>query len=144
MDFVGSDADLVQNMAHLGEPCGSGEQELAKVALAGQDAFAALLQGVVVEGEHRLVGGAVEGAEVGKDHAFGDRLIAGAEQAALGALDAGDAVHPALGFQHGADAHRGVGVQEVIATAHFDPIEQVENGGQGGRFARLVRPVDDV
>ena len=47
-------------------------------------------------------------------------------------------------FERRADPHRRVGMQKGVVALRLDAEQQVEEGREGGRFAGLVRAVDDV
>ena len=139
---LGPDAD--EASAQFGEARAGREEQLAEVALAGQDALATGLKRVVVEREHGPVGVAVDAAEFAGQKGFGDRLVPAVEQAVLRALDAHEVLRAAGEIERGADPHRRIGMQEVEPALRPDAEEEIEDGGQRGRLAGLVRPVDDV
>ena len=60
---VGLGPEIEKAPAEIGEACACGEKQFAQIAFAGEDAFAARLQRLIVERKHRVVGVPVEAAE---------------------------------------------------------------------------------
>jgi len=139
---VGGGAEFGQRLAKSGEAGAGGEQQLAEVAFALQDCFAAFFQCVVIERKHGAVGGrTVDAAELRAEEKFADRPAFAVEQVFLDP----DQLMPVAGpFERGTDAHCRVLVLELVGGFLFDAEQQVEKGGEGGGFASFVRAVDDV
>ena len=80
---------------------------MAQIALAGENTFAALFEGLVVEREHGAIGVAIDAAEFAADARF--RGLGGRrrQQAVLRSLDASKLFRFAAEFQSSADPHGG-------------------------------------
>ena len=137
-------ADPDQPLGEIPQTGAGRKQQFAQVATAGEDAFTALLKALVIERKHGLVAVAVEPAKTCQQRAVGDGLIAVVEQAVLLPLDTGEFLGLSIDLHAGADAHVGVGVEEIVAALRANPEQQVEPGTEQRRFSRLVRAVDNV
>ena len=62
---------------------------MAQIALAGEDAFSAGLERLVVETEHRLVRVAIETSEFSEKHGIGNGIVGIVQQAVLREFDPG-------------------------------------------------------
>ena len=141
---VGFAADLLEVAAQIGQAGAGRKQQLPEIALAREDALAALFQRVVVEREHRPVGVAIDVAQLRLDERLRDRLVAGVEEAVLGSLHPDQFPGAARKFERCADAHRRIGMKEVEARPRLDPEQKIQESRQSRRLTGLVRTVDDV
>ena len=127
------------------------KQQLAEIAAAGEDRFAALLQALVVEREHHAERGAVDAGKLRLQDALVDRPVVGVDQAVPVALETGDLVRaarqaraarrPAWRYRR---ASSPLGLRRAVGRLLFDAEQEVEDRRGRGRLARLVESVDDV
>ena len=141
---VSSFAKFFQCFAQFHESRATGEEKLAKIALAPQDLFAAGFQRIVVEREHRPVGFAGHPAECVGEHAFGQSPAGIVEKVSPPFADANEAARFTVDLEIGFHFHRVVAVQEGVAAAVFEREQQVEKPGQRSGFSRFVRAVDHM
>ena len=137
-------AQHFQLAAQIGQPGAGRKQHLTQIALAGQNAVAALFQRVIVQTEHRRVTVARQTAQTTLHQRLGQRRAVAVQQRARRPFhpnhrDLG-AIHP----QHRADPQGRVGVQKIVGALPGDAEQQIKPGRQSGRFARLIRPIDQM
>jgi len=128
----------------MGKAGARGEQQFPKIALARQNTFASLFEGLVVEREHRAIGVALRCRRAPADRAFGNRAVVGVQQAVLRPLDASKLFRLGAEFQSSADPHGGVGMEKIERALRADPEQQIEERYEGRRLAGFVWPIDDV
>jgi len=144
VEFLGLGAQPDKLLRQIAKPGAGGEQQFAQIAATGEDALAALFEGLVIEREHRPVAVAAKAAETGNERRLGERLVAAIEQAVLRALDADEFAGFAVQLDCRADAHGRVGMQEIVAALRADAEQQVEPAIEQGGFAGLVGAIDNV
>ena len=112
-------------LAQIGEPRRRGEQQMAQIALAGENAFAAGLQRLVVETEHRLVRVAIETSEFSEQHGVGNGIAGIVQQAVVRQLEPGKATDGPEDLEFGFDPHCRIRVQKVEPALMVDAVKQV-------------------
>lgn len=107
------------------QPGAGREQELAEIAAAVENGIAAILQRLVVEREHQPIGLAAQAGERAAEQRLADRPAGRIPQRAAALLQAPEFMELSVEFQRRADLHRTIAVQEAVAAALLDAVEQV-------------------
>jgi hypothetical protein len=107
-----------ESIAQIGQSGGSGEQQMAEIALAGQDTLSAGLERLVVETKHGLICVAIETSELAHKQIVGNGITGFVQQTIIWKHDPGEATDPNrpvrmnailsinLGRRHGAQGKR--------------------------------------
>ncbi|MCY1234296.1 hypothetical protein D9M72_468750 [compost metagenome] len=103
-----------------------GKQQRPKLSLALQDRLAALLDALVIERKHCLIGVAIDRAQHTGEEIVGQRLVVDADQRVRLAFDPEHAVRPISRLDGATDPHCRIGMQEPIGARVLDPEEQIE------------------
>ena len=117
---------------------------MTQIALAGENAFSAGLQRLVVETEHGLIRVAIETSEFSEQHGIGNGIAGIVQQAVVGEFDPGEATDGPEGLEFGFDPHGRIRVQKVEPALMVDAVKQVHARRHSGGFTGLVGSVDDV
>ena len=131
----------------LAQACQTGagrKQQLTQFALALHDGISAVLQRLVIERKHRAIGLTTDAAQRAGYKCVVDRRAAGVDEAAAALLQPDQFMGGPIDLQLGTDAHRAVGVQEVIGRLRMHPEQKIEERGERRRLAGFVEAVDNV